>query len=210
MDIKWLAEQLQRPGLSQAGLARALGKSQSAISRILSGQRQLKASELPVILRYVGHVKAPADPAHVTEHNAALGQAFSEWNDIENYMSALAVAAFGSTGQKSLYVLAMINTPRTYVMRMEMLDNVLNEHLKSRRNDLEVWRSLRGKIEAAGLRRDRYARSVTISTTSGRVLGFAPDHGYSTVTTDQLREDAQLFQAISKEMKEFYTLLQKG
>ena len=35
MDIKWIAEQLDRPGFSQAGLARALGKDAAAVNRML-------------------------------------------------------------------------------------------------------------------------------------------------------------------------------
>ena len=53
MDIKWIAEQLDRPGYSQAGLARALGKDAAAVNRMLKGERQIKANELPVILGYL-------------------------------------------------------------------------------------------------------------------------------------------------------------
>ena len=53
MDLKWLAEMLERPGYSQAGLARALGKDAAAVNRMLKGERQIKANELPVITGYL-------------------------------------------------------------------------------------------------------------------------------------------------------------
>jgi phage repressor protein C with HTH and peptisase S24 domain len=53
MDLKWLAEQLDRPGYSQAGLARALGRDPASVSRMLKGERQIKANELPLIERYL-------------------------------------------------------------------------------------------------------------------------------------------------------------
>jgi phage repressor protein C with HTH and peptisase S24 domain len=56
MDIKWLAEQLDRPGYSQAGLARALGRDPASVSRMLKGERQIKANEVPLIERYLDAV----------------------------------------------------------------------------------------------------------------------------------------------------------
>ena len=53
MDIKWLNDMLARPGYSQAGLAQALKRHPSAINRIVNGERQIKAAEVPVILAYL-------------------------------------------------------------------------------------------------------------------------------------------------------------
>jgi len=53
MDHKWLKEMLGRPGYSQAGLAAALGRNPSAINRMVRGERQIKARELPIILKYL-------------------------------------------------------------------------------------------------------------------------------------------------------------
>lgn len=53
MDHKWLKEMLGRPGYSQAGLAAALGRNPSAINRMVRGERQIKASELPIIQKYL-------------------------------------------------------------------------------------------------------------------------------------------------------------
>lgn len=204
MDLKWLAKQLERPGYSQSGLAQALGKSQSAVSRILSGQRQLKASEVPIILKYLGEVIAPPSPVDVVAHNAALGRAFSEWNEIEIEMSALLSNAFDLKTEREFRLLfALFDTPRTYTLRLEMLDNVLSAFLKHRRNELDAWRALLGRIKAAGERRDQYARSVTTATAGGRVLGYAPDRTRRDISTEQLYEDAQLFQTVVLEMRAF-------
>ncbi|MFO1084473.1 MAG: S24 family peptidase [Reyranellaceae bacterium] len=53
MDHKWLKEMLGRPGYSQAGLAAALGRNPSAVNRMVRGERQIKASELPIIQKYL-------------------------------------------------------------------------------------------------------------------------------------------------------------
>jgi len=53
MDHKWLKEMLGRPGYSQAGLAAALGRNPSAINRMVRGERHIRASELPIILKYL-------------------------------------------------------------------------------------------------------------------------------------------------------------
>jgi SOS-response transcriptional repressor LexA len=62
MDLKWLADQLNRPGYSQAGLARALGKDAAAVNRMLKGERLIKVNELPAIIGYLGVAPPPGDP----------------------------------------------------------------------------------------------------------------------------------------------------
>lgn len=56
MDIAvWIAEALDRnPRKTQAGLARALGRDASSVSRLLKGKRQVKANELSKIIAYIG------------------------------------------------------------------------------------------------------------------------------------------------------------
>jgi len=63
MDVKWIAEQLDRPGFSQAGLARALGKDAAAVNRMLKGERLIKANEIAVILDYLQAAPPPGDRA---------------------------------------------------------------------------------------------------------------------------------------------------
>ena len=67
MDLKWLTEQLERPGYSQAGLARALGKDAAAVNRMLKGTRLIKANELPIIAQYLN-----STPPGTDEHGYPL------------------------------------------------------------------------------------------------------------------------------------------
>jgi phage repressor protein C with HTH and peptisase S24 domain len=58
MDAIWLHQALQRRGASQADLARHLRLAPSAISRLVSGERQVKALEVVQIALFLG---IPAD-----------------------------------------------------------------------------------------------------------------------------------------------------
>jgi hypothetical protein len=54
MHREWLRRGLQQPGKSNAGLAKVLGIDPSIVSKMLTGKRQIKATELPAIARYLG------------------------------------------------------------------------------------------------------------------------------------------------------------
>lgn len=64
MNIQdWIRSILDRkPDKTQAGLAKALGRDPSAITRLLQGGRQVKADELGIIATYLG--EAPPDSAY--------------------------------------------------------------------------------------------------------------------------------------------------
>lgn len=49
----WIAEGLKKEGKDQYGLADALGVDRSAISKLISGKRQLKADEIEKAARYL-------------------------------------------------------------------------------------------------------------------------------------------------------------
>jgi transcriptional regulator with XRE-family HTH domain len=51
--LDWIRRGLRKPGKTQAGLARALGRSPSAINNLLSGKRRLRADEIATIARYL-------------------------------------------------------------------------------------------------------------------------------------------------------------
>lgn len=53
MDVEWIRTALRRPGKSQAGLARALGRDPSAVTKLLQGSRQLKAAEIAKVQAYL-------------------------------------------------------------------------------------------------------------------------------------------------------------
>ena len=54
MDTIWFHEALERAGLTQADLARHLGLAPSAASRMLKGERQMKALEAVHVAQFLG------------------------------------------------------------------------------------------------------------------------------------------------------------
>lgn len=60
---RWLHQGLKRTGRTQRGLALALGVDASAVSRLLHGQRRLRAHEIPIAAQYLG--LDPAGPLAV-------------------------------------------------------------------------------------------------------------------------------------------------
>jgi transcriptional regulator with XRE-family HTH domain len=60
MDINQISAALQRMGKTQAELARYMGWSESTASRLLSGQRQLKAREMQKIRMFFGDAEFSA------------------------------------------------------------------------------------------------------------------------------------------------------
>lgn len=51
---QWVKRGLEKPGKNATGLAKALGRNPSAVTRIVSGERLVKANELPLISSYLG------------------------------------------------------------------------------------------------------------------------------------------------------------
>lgn len=82
MEIREIERALGKPGKTRSGLAKALGRNPSAVTDLLQGKRQLKASEIPKVARYlemepvvpiVGSVGAGAEA-----HFYAEGQATAD------------------------------------------------------------------------------------------------------------------------------------
>lgn len=61
------------PGLTQKGLAKAMGINAAAVNRMLHGQRNIMAEEIPVIERYLGVKLDISDEEHVSSNNSAGG-----------------------------------------------------------------------------------------------------------------------------------------
>lgn len=51
--ISWIRRGLEKPGKTQAGLARQLGVDKSQVNKMLRGERDLKVKELPKIAEYL-------------------------------------------------------------------------------------------------------------------------------------------------------------
>ncbi|HLW92487.1 MAG TPA: helix-turn-helix transcriptional regulator [Roseiarcus sp.] len=52
--VDWIREALIKTGKTRSGLAKALGRSPSAVTDLLNGSRRLRAEEIPVIVNYLG------------------------------------------------------------------------------------------------------------------------------------------------------------
>lgn len=59
MDIAQIKRRLRETGRTQAGLAKALGVAAAGVSRMLNGQRELKAKEVPIIEAYLSGETPP-------------------------------------------------------------------------------------------------------------------------------------------------------
>jgi transcriptional regulator with XRE-family HTH domain len=73
IDKEWIREQLKKKRINQSDLARALGRDKSAISRLLSGRRGLKADEQDMIARVLG-LGVEEFSAHRNASNAGFGE----------------------------------------------------------------------------------------------------------------------------------------
>ena len=117
MDLKWLAEQLDRPGYTQAGLARVLGRDPAAINRMLKGTRRILASDLPVIYQYLGSTPPGG------EAMAGAAQPIRRVADAEGHpdIPVWASAEAGSDG-----AMVLVNDPIDYIRRSERMQGVKN------------------------------------------------------------------------------------
>jgi transcriptional regulator with XRE-family HTH domain len=65
--LDWIRKGLERPGKTQTGLARALGRSPSAVTHLLQGKRALKQREVPAVAQYLG--VSPPETAFLPEQD---------------------------------------------------------------------------------------------------------------------------------------------
>lgn len=63
-DVEWIRIGLQEEGKTQSGLAKVLGRSPSAVTAMLKGERIVKDFEIPIIREYLGYGAAPPDDIH--------------------------------------------------------------------------------------------------------------------------------------------------
>ena len=73
MTVDWIRDALRETGKTRSGLAKALGRSPSAVTDLLNGSRRLRADEIAIAAAYlgvepprlVGGGRAPAERAKV-------------------------------------------------------------------------------------------------------------------------------------------------
>lgn len=68
-ELRWITEGLAAEGKNRTGLAKALGRSPSAVTGLLNGNRQLKHKEVALIAAYLG-VTPPAAPEIPSPYDA--------------------------------------------------------------------------------------------------------------------------------------------
>ena len=54
MTVDWIRSGLKRTGKTRSGLAKALGRSPSAVTDLLNGHRRLRADEIATVSDYLG------------------------------------------------------------------------------------------------------------------------------------------------------------
>ncbi len=54
MTVDWIRAGLKRTGKTRSGLAKALGRSPSAVTDLLNGHRRLRADEIATVSDYLG------------------------------------------------------------------------------------------------------------------------------------------------------------
>ena len=54
MTVDWIRAGLKRTGKTRSGLAKALGRSPSAVTDLLNGHRRLRADEIATVSEYLG------------------------------------------------------------------------------------------------------------------------------------------------------------
>ena len=92
MTVDWIREGLKEKRKTRSGLAKALGRSPSAVTDLLNGSRRLRAEEIAVVAEYLG-VEPPrlvggGRPRHPTGRVPLVG-----------YVGAGAVAHFYADAQ---------------------------------------------------------------------------------------------------------------
>jgi transcriptional regulator with XRE-family HTH domain len=220
MDIGWLTQQLERPGYSQAGLARALGKDPSAVSRILAGDRQIKAKEVPLILQYLG-VEAPAPYADEQDYEQALGRAISKWTEIDFGLENLILVAISEPAGSQegppderfhRYMQVMFWSARSHRDRLHMVDQLMATILREHRNEFETWQILSQRVRRAALRRDRHMGAITWHDPEFGLVGHdrppEEDDGIEDIAKTRLSvttliEDAEHFVVLAEDLHVF-------
>src|SRR5271163_2081879 len=92
MTVEWIRQGLKEKRKTRSGLAKALGRSPSAVTDLLNGTRRLRAEEIAIVAEYLG-VEPPrlvggGRPAHATGRVPLVG-----------YVGAGAIAHFYGDGQ---------------------------------------------------------------------------------------------------------------
>ena len=91
MTVDWIRAGLKRTGKTRSGLAKALGRSPSAVTDLLNGHRRLRADEIAIVAEYLG-----IEPPRLIGGGRA---AIPPKAPLVGYVGAGAIAHFYADGQ---------------------------------------------------------------------------------------------------------------
>lgn len=90
MTVEWIRAGLKHTGKTRSGLAKALGRSPSAVTDLLNGHRRLRADEIAIVAEYLG-----MEPPRML----GGGQRIAPKAPLVGYVGAGAVAHYYADGQ---------------------------------------------------------------------------------------------------------------
>jgi transcriptional regulator with XRE-family HTH domain len=92
MTVEWIRAGLKHTGKTRSGLAKALGRSPSAVTDLLNGHRRLRADEIAIVAEYLG-----VEPPRLV--GGGRGQEPFPKAPLVGYVGAGAIAHFYADGQ---------------------------------------------------------------------------------------------------------------
>jgi transcriptional regulator with XRE-family HTH domain len=91
LTVEWIRAGLKHTGKTRSGLAKALGRSPSAVTDLLNGHRRLRADEISLVAEYLG-----VEPPRLI---GGGGKPLAPKAPLVGYVGAGAVAHFYAEGQ---------------------------------------------------------------------------------------------------------------
>jgi len=166
-----LAEALSRkPGLTRAGLAKAFGRDPSVISHIVTGRRELKAHEIPIIEAYIGEPLIPevAAPIGTIACAGRIGPAWYEAGSMPASADGLATyPVWGEVGRQSFWVLDVAVPGIGATAGSILITRSMEKDRPLRQGDVIVVKRARDGFESLGIARVGDRGAITLLTGTG-------------------------------------------
>jgi hypothetical protein len=120
--LDWIRAGLKQPGKTQTGLAKAFGRSPSAITALLKNGRRLQAHEIATAAKYLGVAPPPGtyEPGREYEHRPPVTR-------IVGYVGAGAAAHNYAVAQGDLDEIAAPEGASEHTVAVEIRGNSLGE-----------------------------------------------------------------------------------
>lgn len=182
----FLKEALAKPGRSQTALAKKLGVHPSAVNKIVSGRREVKARELDLIRDYLAETGGPAPKAPSLSDRAALSE--DERAAVETSSSQV-MGAFGALNDIALLNVMASTLARFIYDRLFELEYVEGEAKKQTKFAARDLTLLAVGARRAGLLSGVVAHEVIAL---GALADHAADHADASFDSGLLRDFAAM------------------